>query len=143
MAGRTPMGPQLEAARRQAATLEQELAAARQELADFKEKVVKTAREVRVEQRWCRPGFNSVMEDLGLPKEPEVLRLQVELTAKQTVEIDIDADDLASNDYTIDEAGARKYVTDGMVTMDDYADGYDWEIVDDSAKIESVELITD
>jgi hypothetical protein len=141
MAGRSALGPQLMTAREENHQLRNRVDALEREIEAFKTQVVERAREVRQEQGWCLAGFNAVMEDLGLPKEPTGFTVKVKVIATQEVTVFVDADDL-SDSWEHTEAGVREYAKDNNIGYDD-ADAFSWEIMDGPVEVVSVEAVTD
>lgn len=136
MAGRTPLGVQLEQALFESQSAKTQAHRAELELEQFKQKVRDVALEVRADNGWCVDGFNSVMEDLGLEKLPTSFTIEVEVPARQIVTVAIDAEDL--NDNRTAE-GAQQYLLDNPSMVVNAVYSYGWEIMYDGLKIESVE----
>lgn len=143
MPGRTrqPLGVQLAAAQEELAAARRRADLAEAQLNGFKEEVREVALEVRRENGWCDQGFNDTMDKLGLEKLPHTFVVEVEVTAKQVISVEIDADNLEEENCT--EAGARAYVEEsGNVDFSDHVSSYNWEY-EDEVDIKSVEVLTD
>jgi hypothetical protein len=83
--------------------LERELSRLRyveQELADFKTQVREKAIEVSQEQRWCRDGLNTTLDDLGLDKVASRIRKTATIKVTYTWDPEDEENGLI-NDITI------------------------------------------
>jgi hypothetical protein len=130
MAARVPLGQQLNAATTRALEAEGREAALRRELDQLKVSIHTVGARVRDEQGWCRSGFNEVMRELGLPEAPERFVVDVEVTATQTVRVEVEADILrdASFDETVE--GVQAYLNAHPEDIVDQAEAYEWTIDD-------------
>lgn len=74
-------------------------------LESFKRQVRTVALRVRQEENWCVPGFNQVMDELGLAVLPTRIEAELELVVTRRVKVVIDenVDDLLDEDGDIDE----------------------------------------
>jgi hypothetical protein len=113
-------------------TAQEAQARAEQTLAAYKIQVREVAIRVAEEQDWCNEGLNEVLTELGLDGVTRSYRVPVELTATQTVYIDVEAIDI---DHAVSQ------VEDNYTSSDlaQEADGDDWSVSDYSVDTYSVE----
>lgn len=88
----------------------------RLELDRFKRQVRAVAVRIRRDENWCLPGFNGVMDELGLPGLPTAIDVDVELVVTRRVKlrIDDDVDDLLDEDGDINEDLVRAHINENL-----------------------------
>lgn len=67
---------------------------AKRDLAQFQEQVRDVAIRVQESRGWCVDGLNEVLEELDLPRKVMEWEVEVEVTARQTVTITVEAPDV-------------------------------------------------
>lgn len=118
---------------------------AAQRLEAFGNRVRVKALEVAADQGWCRAGLNEALRDLDLAPYPDTFEVEVVVTARQTVRVRVEADDITANGYTLDADGAAGYVkedSDGASLVAGVVDSDAWEWDQDGIEPGDVEAIT-
>lgn len=119
-----------------AGRFENQLSTMRQQHEAFREQVREVAIRVAGEQEWCDPGLNGVLRELGLPEKVVAFKVAIQVTAKQTVWVVVDA---TSEDEAYD--AARELDT---YSVEQEVDRSSWEVDEwDVDEDETAEPVTD